>query len=43
MAELLARRGPAATRAQGLASLTREGSPLRQAYTEEQIEDFNLA
>ena len=43
MAELLARRGPAATRAQGLASLTREGSPLRQVYTEEQIEDFNLA
>jgi hypothetical protein len=43
MAELLARRGPAATRAEGLASLTREGSPLRQVYTQEQIEDFNLA
>ena len=41
MAELLARRGPAATRAEGLASL-REGV-LPQIYTQKQIEDFNLA
>ena len=40
MAELLARRGPAATRAQGLASL-REGV-LSQAYPQEVIDSFNL-
>jgi len=43
MAELLARRGPAATRAEGLRSLTREGGPLSQVYTKKQIKDFNLA
>jgi len=41
MAELLSRRGPAATRAEGLASLKKGVLP--QMYTEEQIEDFNLA
>mgnify|MGYP003135636386 CR=1 FL=1 len=35
--------GTPATRLEGLRSLTREGGPLSQVYTEEQIEDFNLA
>jgi len=41
MSGLLAKRGPAATRAEGLASLKKGVLP--QVYTEEQIEDFNLA
>ena len=42
MAELLARRGPAATRAEGLASLTRPGGVLSQVYPKEVRERFNL-
>ena len=42
MAELLARRGPAATRPEGLASLTRPGGVLSQVYPKEVRERFNL-